>query len=221
MLDEGDEVGIFNMLVTSNMLSSQSIKVPNEALFIDWRDTFTYTYSTPNMDGLGRNNLDADRRTWKGSINMSECNLAHRMIAQGFSLSNTVSFLLEKFTLQSRFYGERVLPSYTLILTKNNDFNKGINKVLKMVTMCPSTPQEISTFIHKFFPVGTLISRNLLSYFKFLVKMSKGETAHATNAVQILEDLVLKDFFKSHLHTFTIAQKNAFAERVNNTRTQN
>lgn len=171
MLAEGDEISIFNMIVTSNMLVSQSIKVPNEALFINWRDSYTYTYKTPNMDGLGRNNPDADRRTWKGCINMSECNLAHRMIAQGFSLTNTVSFLLEKFTLGSR-YGDRVLPSYTMILTKNVDFNKGINKVLKMVTMCPSNTEEISVFIHKFFPVGTLISRNLISYFKFLINIS-------------------------------------------------
>lgn len=99
MLCEGNEVGIFNVIVNSNTLISLSIKVPTEALFIDWRDSSTFTYRTGNMDCIGRNNPNADCRNWRGCINMSECNLAHRMIAQGFSLLNTVSFLLEKFTL--------------------------------------------------------------------------------------------------------------------------
>ena len=72
-----------------------SIKMPKEALFIDWKDSVSFTYSSPDMKELGRNSPNADLQNWKGSLYMRECNLAHRMIAQGFSLSDTVGFLLE------------------------------------------------------------------------------------------------------------------------------
>lgn len=91
-----------------------------------------------------------------------------------------------------------------MILTKNSDFNKGINKVLKMVAMSRSNPEEISEFINKFFPVGTLISRNLIGFFRFLVKVSQGQSQHASEAQFILKDLVEKEFFKGHLLTFTV-----------------
>ena len=40
-----------------------------------------------------------------------------------------------------------MLPSNTMILNKNANFNKGINKVLKMVTMSAATPSDVSVFL--------------------------------------------------------------------------
>jgi hypothetical protein len=99
VLMDSNEVSLFGMLVTSNMQTNNTMKVPTEALFINWRDIFTYTYKSATMDNLGTANADVDRRGWKGSIDLSECNLAHRMIAKGFSLMNTTNYLLETFTL--------------------------------------------------------------------------------------------------------------------------
>ena len=98
-LMDSNEVSLFTMLVTSNMQTNNTMKVPTEALFINWRDIFTYTYKSATMDNLGNGNAAVDRGSWKGSIDLSDCNLAHRMISKGFSLMNTTNYLLETFTL--------------------------------------------------------------------------------------------------------------------------
>lgn len=69
------------------------------------------------------------------------------MIAKGFSLKKTVSFLLENLTLQNTYKQEKNLPGCMFILNRNPDFNKGINKILKMVTMMPESVEQISHFI--------------------------------------------------------------------------
>ena len=43
-----------------------------------------------------------------------------------------------------------------LILNRNPDFNKGINKVLKMIAMMPGPIDQVSSFIIQRFHVGTL-----------------------------------------------------------------
>lgn len=43
-----------------------------------------------------------------------------------------------------------------LILNRHPDFNKGVNKVLKMVSMVPGPVDQISQFLLERFSVGTL-----------------------------------------------------------------
>ena len=78
------------------------------------------------------------------------------MIAKGLELEKTIKYLLETFTLQNSLGQMKVLPDFILILNKNPNFNKGINKILKMISMSPGKPQDISAFIMQRFPVGTL-----------------------------------------------------------------
>ena len=91
-------------MVSSNAQTVAAVKLPVEALFIDWQDTFAFVYHTPNMDGLGASTgIELKAGQTKGYISLSNCNLAHRMIAKGFSLQKTVNFLLESLTLQNTY----------------------------------------------------------------------------------------------------------------------
>ena len=71
----------------------------------------------------------------KGVLDMCDCNLVHCMIAKGFDLNSSVRFLLDSFTLQNRQNQEKNLASCMMILNRNANFNKGINKILKMISM--------------------------------------------------------------------------------------
>lgn len=62
------------------------------------------------------------------------------MIAKGLEIEKTVKYLLETFTIQNSLGQMKVLPSFMLILNKNPDFNKGINKILKMIVMSHGKP---------------------------------------------------------------------------------
>lgn len=135
-------------MVSSNAQTLVSVKLPIEALFIDWQDTFAYKYRTENMDGLGASNgIELKAGQQKGFCHLAQCNLAHRMIAKGFSLKKTVAFLLENLTLQNTYKQEKNLPVSMFILNRNPDFNKGINKILKMVVMMPESVEQICQFI--------------------------------------------------------------------------
>jgi len=82
-----------------------------------------------------------------------------------------------------------------LILNKNPNFDKGINKILKMISMSPNKAEDISAFIMQRFPVGTLTFQNLFSLFRFLVKVSLSDTAQANPACILLRDLFCEGFF--------------------------
>ena len=60
-------------------------------------------------------------------------------------------------------------------MNKNPDFNKGINKILKMIAMSTQDIEDILAFIIERFVVGTLTHENLTSFFNFLAKTSKLE----------------------------------------------
>lgn len=42
---------------------------------------------------------------------------------------------MQTFTLQNCYGQEKNVPSALMILNRNRNFNKGINKILKMITM--------------------------------------------------------------------------------------
>ena len=71
----------------------------------------------------------------KGVLDMCDCNLVHCLIAKGFDLNGSVKYLLDSFTLQNRQNQEKNLAPCMMILNRNVNFNKGINKILKMISM--------------------------------------------------------------------------------------
>lgn len=78
------------------------------------------------------------------------------------------------------------MPSVVLILNRNPDFNKGINKVLKMIAMMPGPIDQVTSFIMQRFHVGTLTAQNLLSFLRFLSKVASEETPVANAALDML-----------------------------------
>ena len=125
-----------------------------EVLFVDWQFPRQFSYK-PGLVGADSQNAPVPHGG-KGVLDLSDCNLAQRMIASGLELEKTIKYLLETFTLQNSLGQMKVLPDCTLILNKHPNFNKGINKILKMVAMSPGKAQDISAFIMQRFPVGSL-----------------------------------------------------------------
>ncbi len=72
------------------------------------------------------------------------------------------------------------------ILNRHSDFNKGVSKVLKMITMLPKTAEEIVELIKCRYPVGTLTAKNIRSLVTFLVKVAVTSHPKAAVAAQIL-----------------------------------
>ena len=165
------------------------------------------------MADLGAvNEFKALLRGQKGVLDLENYNLAHRMIAKGFSLEQSVKFLLETFKLQNSFGAEKGLPECAMILNRDTDFNKGVNKILKMICALQSSPQEISAFITRHFPVGMLTHRNLLSLFRFLVRGAQDNTQSANAAKDILRALFDTRFFTNHANGLSQSQVSALNE---------
>ena len=178
------------MLQTSNTPAIKPRKVPTEALFIDWESPKQFIFKTFDMMRIGPCNLGApEPYGTKGVLDMPDCNLAHCMIAKGFDLNGSVRYLLDTFTLQNRMNQEKNLSPCTLILNRNANFNKGINKILKMIVMLNHPAETISAFIIERFPVGTLTYKNLNSLFLFLSRVAKINTPKAEPLNTIMKDL--------------------------------
>ena len=136
-LTGNQEISVYDALVSSNHQANQTIKMPTEALFLDWQDGAAYRYHSATMEHLGVESKPAQDTNAKGVLQLADCNLAHRMLIKGFSINQTVKYLLDKFTVQNCFGKEKNLPENFLILNRNADFNKGVSKVLKMIVMMP------------------------------------------------------------------------------------
>ena len=108
----------------------------------------------------------------KSTLLLRECNLVHLCIAKGFKLNQTVKYLLSSFTLRNSYNQDKNVPECLLILNRNVDFNKGINKILKMIVMMPASAEDIASFMKERFPVGTLTCSNLLSLNRYLIKVT-------------------------------------------------
>ena len=64
-----------------------------------------------------------------------------------------------------------------MILNSNLNFNKGVSKVLKAITlsliqMFPGDQEKTVNFLRQRFGVGSLTQRNLLSFINYLIKVS-------------------------------------------------
>jgi len=101
-----------------------------------------------------------------------------------------------------------------LILNRHPDFNKGVNKVLKMVSMVPGPVDQISQFLLERFSVGTLTASNLTSFVRFLAKVTDSDTPLQHTAETMFRTLSDSGFFKSHLDSFTRAQVEAFNRQI-------
>ena len=78
-----------------------------------------------------------------------------------------------------------------MILNRHASFDKGVNKILKMITMLPQSPESIAAFIMERFPGGMLTFTNLMSLFNYLSKVAQEpETEQGSNAITILQALV-------------------------------
>ena len=122
----------------------------------------------------------------KGVLDMCDCNLVHCMIAKGFDLNGTVKYLLDTFTLMNKQNQEKNLAPCMMILNRNENFNKGINKILKMISMLDQSPETLTAFIIERFPVGTLIYKNLYSFYLFLARIACTNTPKADHSNAIL-----------------------------------
>ena len=156
----------------------------------------------------------------KGVLDLADCNIVQRMIAKGLDLEKTIKYLLETFTVANSLGQMKVLPGFMLILNKHPNFNKGINKILKMIVMRPGRPQDISAFLISHFPVGTLSFNNICSFFLFLVKVSLSHSAQANPACIILRDLYGEGFFESHLESFSSTQVLVFNAKISEIKSQ-
>ena len=93
-----------------------------------------------------------------------------------------------------------------MILNKNPNFNKGINKILKMIAMLNHPVDTLIAFIIERFPVGCLTYNNLLSFFLFLAKTE--------DLSLIMSGLFAQGFFERHLKSFSMEKVSAFNARV-------
>ena len=100
------------------------------------------------------------------------------------------------------------------ILNRNQDFNKGINKILKMVVMMPETAESISTFIQQRFPVGTLTCTNVMSLLSFLAKVSLIDSPQANQACTILRTLFDLGWFKAQQSNWDSQQIESFKMKL-------
>ena len=192
--------------------------MPLQVLFLDWGDSYAYRYSSSSMQQVG---LDVDivQDSTKGTILLAECSLAHRMILKKFRLNTSIKFLLDSFTYQSFSKIEKTLPRHMMILNRNSDFDKGVNKVLKTTTMAlvemmPAESEQIVQFICERFSVGSLTCRNLISYIGFLEKVSMSFSTINIQVKSIFRMLAFKGFFKAHTASFTAAQLEAYNEKI-------
>ena len=207
--------------MSSNLQKNAALKVPIEAIFTDWMTRKSFTYWSQNQNKIGINSQDVPvPHGEKGVLDLSDCNIIQRMIAKGLDLEKTIKYLLETFTVPNSLGQMKVLPKIMLILNKHPNFNKGINKILKMIAMRPGRPQDISAFIISHFRVGTLSFSNVCSFFRFLIKVSLSHSAQANPACIILRDLYGEGFFEIHMQSFSATQVITFNAKVSEIKSQ-
>ena len=75
--------------------------------------------------------------------------MIHQLLARGFAVDGSVEHLLSTLTLSGTVNKtERTLPLCSIILNRNPNFTKGVNKILKMITvLCVQDPQTGANFM--------------------------------------------------------------------------
>lgn len=125
---------LLNLLKTSNNNSSNSKKVPLEALFINWghQENFIYSENAITTEEIKVDPDDSIMAT-KGQLNLQDCNLGGILLAKEYPLDSILSYLLDDFIILNAYKAKKTIPVCFMILNRNKDFNKGVNKILKMV----------------------------------------------------------------------------------------
>ena len=146
-IEKNQNEDVYHTLVQSNAQRNGSLKVSPQVLFIDWGDSYAFRYSSSSMQEIGVD-VNIKLENQKGTILLYECNLAHRMLMKKFRLNTSIKFLLDNFTYLSNSKVEKTLPRHMMILNRNPDFDKGVNKVLKtttlaLVDMMPADSEQI------------------------------------------------------------------------------
>ena len=147
--------------------------------------------------------------------------MIHQLLARGFALDGSIEHLLSTLTLSGTVNKtERTLPPCAIILNRNPNFTKGVNKILKMIAaLVAQDPQTGANFMSQHLPVGCLTSHNVISLFKFITRIANSGAAEAQNYKSLVENLVAKRFFLNHLENVsTRQQKIAFKNALEATR---
>jgi len=147
--------------------------------------------------------------------------LIHQLLARGFALDGSIEYLLSTLILTGTVNKtERTLPPCAIILNCNPNFTKGVNKILKMITvLAAQDPQAGANFMSQYLQVGCLTSHNVISLFKFMTRISNSDAAEAKDYKSLVENLVAKRFFLNHLENVsTKQQKIAFKNALEATR---
>ena len=172
-------------------------KVPAEALFIDWEFPKQFMYKSVTMEGIGAYSIGYPMPYGsRGILDLKDCNLVHSMIAKGLDLNGAVRYLLDTFTLTNRINQDKKISPCFMILNRNENFNKGINKILKMIVMLNHPAEAITAFIIERFPVGTLTYKNLHGLFQFMSRIATINTPKAQPVNEIMQDLFRQGFFE-------------------------
>ena len=84
-------------------------------------------------------------------------------------MNGSVEHLLTNFTLLNSFNTEKTLPPCAIILNRNINMSKGVNKILKLiVAVGAEDPEATASFMLQHLPIGLLDSHNVICLFKFL-----------------------------------------------------
>lgn len=231
LLFETNEGSMLQMMMASDKTQAPAKKIPQEALFIDWHDGLTRSYreqaaGQENPPAEGEEEQEKSLQTRenaanKGMLNLSDCNIIHQMIARGFAIDGSVEHILTHFTLMGAFNTERHMPPCAIILNRNLSLDKGINKILKVLSVkAAEDPETGGAFMSSHLPVGTLRAKNVISLFKFLVKQLNSEVPDKANYGELLEYLMGEKFWIRHLANSPVMRKIDFKNAVEDSRYQ-
>ena len=143
---------------------------------MDWNFDMSFTYSQFVSEEEIKIDSEDEQQIInmqsKGKLFLHEQNLANILIAKGYPLKEVVRYLIDKFVILNSFQNAKNLPKCFIRLNRSNHTEKGVNKTLKMIATSSVDHEEISEFILKYLPVGTLSAKNIKSFFRFLCKMA-------------------------------------------------
>ena len=106
----------------------------------------------------------------KGQMDLKDCNLVHSCLLAGGLEDKQADFILKSLTMINAFKVEKNVPQSILILNKNINFEKGVNKILKMLCALGESPVQVVSFLDQNIVPGLLTGTNLISLLNFLTK---------------------------------------------------
>jgi hypothetical protein len=124
----------------------------------------------------------------KSKLKLQDYNLLHKMIANDFPIhvsaqnddddqfdevkKNAIDFVTHQWQLENKYGQLKTLPKCALILNSEESFDKGVNRILKMIASLEEKqqPEEICSFLDSAFPTGMLNFVNVISLLRYLIK---------------------------------------------------